>query len=264
MLKKSTGIGRCSFSFVDFVYQYRVSPIGFPFTKSFPLHMKSLSMPAARDRADLIPTLAEETRLWEVGYTRVAGLDEVGRGALAGPVVAAAVIVPEATSLAGVWATVRDSKLLSPAARVGLFEPIQAAAHAWGIGIVPAAQIDAIGVAAATRQAMMQALAALCDTPDYLLIDWVRLRECNVPQLCVAKADQKMVSVAAASILAKVTRDRLLEELADAYPQYGFGGHKGYGTSQHLAAISDHGPCAEHRHSFAPIATRATLWHGAE
>jgi ribonuclease HII len=209
--------------------------------------------------ANLSPTLDEESRLWAAGFGRVAGVDEAGRGALAGPVVAAAVIVPPSSSPAEIWAEVRDSKLLRPAARLALVEPIQQAALAWGVGIVPAAIIDQVGISAATRQAMLQALGALCVSPDYLLIDWVKLPQAGLPQLCVPKADQKMASVAAASILAKVTRDRLLKAVGESYPLYGFGTHKGYGTAQHLAALNVHGPCPEHRHTFAPIARPATL-----
>jgi ribonuclease HII len=210
--------------------------------------------------ANLVPTFDEEARLWRAGYCRVAGVDEAGRGALAGPVVAAAVIVPASATLEGVWAEVRDSKLLRPARRLALVEPIQNAALAWGVGVVPAAVIDEIGIAVATRQAMLQAVAALGVSPDFLLIDWVKLPRSGLPQLCVPKADQKMASVAAASILAKVTRDQLLDTLGDCYPHYGFGAHKGYGTTQHLAALANHGPCPEHRHSFAPLAQPATLW----
>ncbi|MCC6455074.1 MAG: ribonuclease HII [Caldilineaceae bacterium] len=216
-------------------------------------------MSSNRSPANLSPTLDEESRLWAAGYCRVAGIDEAGRGALAGPVVAAAVIIPAAASLTGVWAEVRDSKLLRPAARSALVEPIQQAALAWGVGVVPAAVIDQVGIATATRQAMLQALGALSLPPDYLLIDWVKLPQAGLPQLCVPKADQKMASVAAASVLAKVTRDRLLEAVGESYPRYGFGAHKGYGTAQHLAALNMHGPCPEHRHTFAPVARPAAL-----
>jgi ribonuclease HII len=223
-----------------------------------------LIMSPTRLPIDLSPTFDEEMRLWAAGYGRVAGVDEAGRGALAGPVVAAAVIAPAATPLQGVWAEVRDSKLLRPATRLALVEPIQQAALAWGVGVVSATVIDEIGIASATRQAMIQALAALGLKPDFLLIDWVKLPQTGLPQLCVPKADQKMASVAAASILAKVTRDQLLEGMGAQYPLYGFGEHKGYGTAQHLAALLAHGPCVEHRHSFAPLAPRATLLDGAE
>lgn len=212
----------------------------------------------------LPPTFEEETLLWTQGHLRVAGVDEAGRGALAGPVVAAAVIVPPHAPLRDVWAEVRDSKLLRPVQRATLEPRIQDAALAWGVGIVPAAVIDQIGIAAATRQAMLRALTVLSVPPDFLLIDWVKLPQSRLPQRCVAKADQKMASVAAASVLAKVTRDRLLSALGEQYPAYGFSAHKGYGSRQHLAALKLHGPCPEHRHSFAPVARPAMLWEGDE
>ena len=212
------------------------------------------------DPSTIYPNFDEETRLWGAGYRRVAGLDEAGRGALAGPVVAAAVIAPPNSPLTGVWSKVRDSKLLQPAVRMALVEPIQQAAQAWGIGVVPAAVIDTIGIAQATRQAMVEALAMLGVRPDFLLIDWVKLPQTGLPQICVPKADLKMVSVAAASILAKVTRDTLMEGIGALHPDYGFEAHKGYGSARHLAAMSAHGPCPEHRFSFAPIASHTPLF----
>lgn len=208
------------------------------------------------------PTLAHETRLWQAGWHCVAGLDEVGRGALAGPVVAAAVIVPPYAPLAGVWAQVGDSKGLSPARRTWLAPQIQAAALAWGIGVTSASRIDQVGIAAATRQAMQQAVATLHPAPDYLLLDWVHLPEVDLAQESFTKADRDLVSVAAASIVAKVMRDQLMVDLHERYPQYSFGQHKGYGTAIHLAALEAHGPCAEHRHSFAPIAGTVLLLTG--
>jgi ribonuclease HII len=213
-----------------------------------------------RQQSTNAPTFDEERGLWASGYGRVAGVDEAGRGALAGPVVAAAVIVPADAPFSGVWTEVRDSKLLTPASRAALVEPIQRAALAWGVGVVSANIIDKVGIAPATRMAMMQALAALTISPDFLLIDWVKLPQTSLPQLCVPKADRKMASVAAASILAKVARDQFLVGLDEQYPLYGFGNHKGYGTAHHLSALSAHGPCPQHRHSFAPIATRQNLW----
>lgn len=210
------------------------------------------------------PDLAHELQLWHAGHRAVAGVDEAGRGALAGPVVAAAVILPCHVPLAGVWAAVRDSKLLRPAARVRLAQQIQAEAAAWAVGVVPAPLIDAMGIAAATRRAMAEAIAALRPAPDALLVDWVRLPLIHLPQLCVAKADSRMVSVAAASILAKVARDRLLAELDAVYPAYGFAHHKGYGTRQHLAALAEAGPCVEHRRSFAPVMAAPRLFDGDE
>jgi ribonuclease HII len=206
------------------------------------------------------PNLVHEERLWAVGYRHVAGVDEAGRGALAGPVVAASVIIPPYTSLNGVWAEVCDSKLLMPKQRSILAERIQASALAWGIGSTAPARIDEIGIATATRCAMLQAIAGLDPPPDYLLIDWIRLPHPNLAQESYAKADRDIVAVAAASILAKVYRDHLMTGLHDVYPVYGFQDNKGYGTPVHQRALSEHGPCPEHRHSFAPIARPLTLF----
>lgn len=206
-----------------------------------------------------MPTFDEEARLWQAGYCHVAGVDEVGRGALAGPVVAAAVIVPPQSDQQGIWGVVNDSKRLTPQRRHSLATELQQAALAWGIGAIDAAQIDRIGIGPATRLAMVAAITALSPSADYLLIDWVRLPLCPIAQASFAKADQRIVSVAAASILAKVHRDQLLIAMHDRYPHYGFAQHKGYGTATHLAAIRDNGPCIEHRHSFAPIANKIPL-----
>jgi ribonuclease HII len=217
------------------------------------------------------PHLDHETELWRAGYRRIAGVDEAGRGALAGPVVAAAVVLPCAIPMEGVWAEVRDSKLLRAERRTELDAQIREQAAAWAVGIVAPTEIDRIGIAAATRAAMIQAIYALGDktskrdapeknTADYLLIDWVRLAQCPLPQRSFAKADQVSVSVAAASILAKVTRDTLMVELDVTYPAYGFASNKGYGAKTHLCALAEWGPCPMHRHSFAPIARRASLF----
>jgi ribonuclease HII len=207
-----------------------------------------------------MPTLDEEQRLWRAGYQAVAGVDEAGRGALAGPVVAAAVILPPHCERRGIWATVNDSKRLTASQRAVFAAQIRAQALAWAIGVAPATQIDASGIGPATRQAMMAAVDALTPRADYLLIDWVRLPLCPIEQESFAKADGRVVSVAAASILAKVHRDELLTALHSDYPAYGFAQHKGYGTAAHLAALNHHGPCAEHRRSFAPIAGAKTLF----
>ncbi len=206
------------------------------------------------------PTFEFEARLWRQGYRFVAGIDEAGRGALAGPVVAAAVIVPYNSKREGIWATVRDSKLLSPEERRSYAATIRAEATSWGIGTVSAQVIDRTNIAAATRQAMQQAIHALMPAADYLLIDWVRLPMINIAQESHAKADMRMISVAAASILAKVHRDDLLIDLDQRFPMYQFAGNKGYGTAVHRAAIAEHGPCCEHRHSFAPIAQKKSLF----
>ncbi|HAJ36888.1 MAG TPA: ribonuclease HII [Chloroflexi bacterium] len=210
--------------------------------------------------ASQAPTLEIEQSLWAAGWRRVAGIDEAGRGALAGPVVAAAVVVTPEQAAAPVWSLVRDSKLLSPAQRETLAAQIQAAAAAWAVGVVDACEIDAIGIAAATRLAMQQAVAALACAPDHLLIDWVRLPTLAIRQLSQPKADRTMASVAAASILAKVHRDHLMAAYERQFPGYGFAAHKGYGVAVHLAALAQHGPCALHRHSFAPIAQHSTLF----
>lgn len=201
------------------------------------------------------PTFANEQALWQQGLRCVAGIDEAGRGALAGPVVAAAVIAPPFCALEGVWAAVRDSKQLTPARRAALAAEVRAHALAWGVGVVDAAEIDAMGIAPATRMAMSLAveMAAQTAPPDYLLIDWVRLPALGLPQQSFIKADATIVSVAAASILAKVHRDALLCACAATFPDYGFAAHKGYGTAGHLAAIAAHGPCTLHRRTFAPF-----------
>jgi len=217
------------------------------------------------DRTKIVwPTLHQEQRLWVAGYTQIAGIDEAGRGALAGPVVAAAVIIPPHCAQQGIWAKVADSKLLSPAVRARLAQEIRAAALAWGVGTVSASNIDQVGIAPATRQAMVEAIATLASPPDYLLLDWVKLPQVALPQESFIKADRHIVSVAAASILAKVHRDQLLVDLHGTYSAYGFARHKGYGTAEHLAVLNQHGPCAEHRHTFAPITRLATRFDQPE
>jgi ribonuclease HII len=141
---------------------------------------------------------------------------------------------------------------------------VRAAALAWGIGIVSATLIDQMGIAAATRLAMKQAIDALTPSPDYLLVDWVKLLQVNIPQQSLSKADQRIVSVAAASILAKVYRDRLLTEVGQRYPHYYFANNKGYGTPAHLSAIHQYGACPEHRRIFAPFARAPTLFDPAD
>lgn len=207
-----------------------------------------------------IPDLKTERSLWAQGLRHVAGIDEAGRGALAGPVVAGAVIVDADACDAPVWSAVRDSKQLTPARRAALAPQIEAAALAWAVGVVEAATIDEVGIAPATRLAMSAAVEALAPRPRYLLIDWVRLPLVNIPQQSLAKADQHIASVAAASILAKVHRDRIMVELGERYAAYGFAAHKGYGAAAHLAALAQWGPSPVHRHSFAPIAQPATLF----
>jgi ribonuclease HII len=201
----------------------------------------------------MIPTLAYETRLWLAGHPHIAGIDEAGRGALAGPVVAGAVMLPTDAAHAGLWAAVRDSKQISPEQRDLLAAQIQAEALAWGVGQASAEEIDQMGIAPATRLAMQRAIDELTPRPTYLLIDWVKLPQVNIHQESFPKGDQRSVSIAAASILAKTHRDALLVALDGEYPQYGFAQHKGYATATHLTALQEHGPSPVHRHTFAPI-----------
>lgn len=200
------------------------------------------------------PTLAYEHRLWSEGYRRVAGLDEAGRGAWAGPVVAAAVVLPHQDGgLARHLAGVRDSKLLLPGRREALMDVIGERALAMGVGAVPPAVIDAIGIVPATRRAMALALAAVTPAADYLLIDHLPLPELSVPQEYMPHGDLNVLSIAAASIVAKVCRDRMMARLEGVFPGYGFGQNKGYGTVQHQSALRAIGPSASHRFSFAPL-----------
>jgi ribonuclease HII len=179
-------------------------------------------------------------------------VDEVGRGALVGPVVAAAVIMPAA--LKKRWrGQVRDSKLLSPTQRERLFMYIREAAIATGIGSSSNDEIDTVGIAAATRRAMAAAVRQLDPAPDFILVDYFRVPEIDLPQKGVPDGDSLCFSIACASIIAKVTRDRLLIELDGRYPGYGFAGHKGYGTREHLACLQRRGPCPLHRRSFGPV-----------
>ena len=207
-----------------------------------------------------IPSFAYELEYRRQGFRFIAGVDEAGRGALAGPVAAAAVIVPELGAPAGVWAEVRDSKQLRPAVRETLAAAVRAEALAHAVGMASAAEIDDVGIAAATRLAMTRAIATLQPAADFLLIDWVRLSALTVAQVSFARADALSVSVAAASILAKVARDAHMVELDAVHPGYAFAAHKGYGAPAHLAALQQLGPCPEHRHSFAPIARQPTLF----
>lgn len=209
---------------------------------------------------DSLPSLVEELRLWRAGFVCVAGLDEAGRGALAGPVVAGAVILHSGSKQEGVWATVRDSKELSPLRREKLAEQIRMEAAAWSLGEASSQEIDAVGIAAATRLAMRRAVDALTPPPDHLLIDWVQLKAIGLPQTSFTKGDRRIVSIAAASILAKVYRDGLLCQLHDEFPAYRFDRHKGYGTQFHRAAISRYGPCPAHRRTFAPMRQLAGLF----
>ena len=205
------------------------------------------------------PTLAAEHTLAQAGRRVVAGVDEVGRGALAGPLVAAAVVLPPvedeagAATLAAVLAGARDSKHLTPVARRRLAAQVRAIACGVGLAVVPVAVVDALGIGAANRLALRLALADLALPVDYALIDAVLVPDLPCDQTAVIRGDSRCLSIAAASIVAKVTRDDLMDRQAACYPAYGFARHKGYGTAEHLAALAAHGPCPLHRRSFAPV-----------
>ena len=202
------------------------------------------------------PDLALETPLWQSSQPprRVAGLDEAGRGAWAGPVAAAAVILPPGGSeLLAALAGVRDSKQMTPRQRESWAVKIKAAALAWGVGFAAPAEIDAFGIVPATRLAMQRSLAGLALPPDNLLIDALRLPAVPLPQAAIIKGDARSLTIAAASVLAKTARDALLEALDEQYPGYGLARHKGYGVSAHRAALQNLGPSPIHRLSFAPV-----------
>ncbi len=200
------------------------------------------------------PSLSEEMILYKAGYTRIAGVDEAGRGAWAGPVCAAAVVLPLARpDLADRLKGVCDSKQLTPTQREALWPLIHEIAEAVGVGWASPAEVDALGISAATRRAMARAVECLNGQADALLIDYVRLPEVALPQRSLPKADACCLSVAAASIVAKVARDRLMTALDDDWPGYGFARHKGYGTRAHRQALARLGPSPAHRMSWRPL-----------
>lgn len=196
-----------------------------------------------------IDVLAFEQQTHKKGYKLIAGLDEVGRGALAGPVVAAAVILPLGLRIEGV----DDSKKLSPDTRKQLHKIIMEKALAVGIGMGSHSLIDSINILQATRHAMLEAVSQLLPQPDYLLIDGTSTIDSPYPQKTIKKGDSLSHSIAAASIIAKVTRDRLMYEMDVVHPGYGLSGHKGYGSASHMAAIREIGPSAIHRLTFGGV-----------
>jgi ribonuclease HII len=200
-----------------------------------------------------VPTVEEEMALLKQGYCFIAGLDEAGRGCLAGPVVAAAVILPLEKDCLSFFAGVRDSKQLLPHARESLYQVIMQHAVAVAVGFGSVALIDERNILQATKYAMRAAIAQLSTAPQALLLDALMLSDISLPQRSIIKGDASCLSIAAASIVAKVTRDRLMLQLHEQYPAYGFAQHKGYGTEAHLAALHEHGACPIHRRSFAPV-----------
>jgi ribonuclease HII len=202
--------------------------------------------------ANQAPTFVEEKTQRRLGHRLVAGIDEVGRGPLAGPVLAAAVIL--SLDRRPSWLRfVRDSKQLTPRRRDLLFDCIRRDAVAFGVGTVSSEVIDEQGIVSATKAAMIAAVERLPVSPDFLLIDAVGLPALNLPQRSIIKGDTLSLSIAAASIVAKVTRDRLMAELDGLFPGYGLARNKGYGTPQHLERLRRLGPCPLHRKTFFPV-----------
>jgi ribonuclease HII len=195
---------------------------------------------------------ALERALQRRGFRHVAGADEAGRGACAGPLVAAAAILPEGKR--GEIDELADSKLLTPLARERVYAEVVARALAWSVVIIPPAEVDARGLHVCNLAAMRRALASLTTGPEYVLTDGFPVDGLGAPGLAVWKGDRVAACVAAASVLAKVTRDRLMVELDDRFPDYGFAVHKGYVTDEHSAALTRHGPCIEHRFSYVNVA----------
>lgn len=200
------------------------------------------------------PGLEFEEQARAAGHRLIAGVDEAGRGPLAGPVVAAAVVLPQAVAIPGL----DDSKKLAARRREALYEALVASPGvSWGIGIIGAEEIDRLNILQATRQAMETALAALDPPPDIALLDGLPFREFAFRSRAIVGGDARSLSIAAASIIAKVTRDRLMRRLHGEFPGYGFDRNKGYGTAEHLDALRRLGPCPLHRRSFAPVAQAA-------
>lgn len=198
------------------------------------------------------PNLVEENGLASRGYRFIAGIDEAGRGALAGPVVAAAVILPQNADFPRLK-SVRDSKEISPTKRNFLFGLIEEEAMAVSIGVIASKIIDSIGILNATKNAMRTAVEQLTCFPDFLLIDALILPQLHIPQKGIIRGDKSCLSIACASIIAKVTRDRIMLDLDRLHPGYGLANHKGYGTKHHFSRLHQQGPSPIHRYSFAPV-----------
>ncbi len=193
-----------------------------------------------------------EQLLINAGISPIAGVDEAGRGACAGPLVIASVILKD--PFAPELSVVRDSKEISEKKRENIYDLIQSCATSISVVIVPAKEVDQRGVHAANLDGMRRAVHGLDQVPAYVLTDGYAIEGLGLPNLAVWKGDQVVVSISAASIIAKVTRDRIMRDMDQEYPQYGFAGHKGYITSSHTSSLNEHGPCIEHRRSFSNIA----------
>lgn len=194
-----------------------------------------------------------EKQAREQGFNLIAGVDEAGRGPLAGPVVAAAVVFPEDCLIHGV----NDSKKLTPLMRAKLVTEIKEKAACWAVGLADVEEIDNLNILQASLLAMRRAVQNLAEHPDYILVDAVRIPDVSVPQLPIIKGDGKSITIAAASIIAKVTRDRMMEDYDSKFPAYGFAKHKGYGTRDHIEAIQKYGCCSQHRQTFVKNITNS-------
>jgi ribonuclease HII len=199
-----------------------------------------------------VPNLDEESALISQGYRFIAGIDEAGRGALAGPVVAAAVVLPPNGSFSRLQ-SVKDSKLVSTAKREELYALILEESLYTGVGIVASDVIDSVNILNATKIAMRDAVKQLACTPDYMLSDGLTLTRMPYRQKCIVKGDRLCLTIACASIIAKVVRDRIMNEYDNLYPEYGFARHKGYGTEYHLSCLREYGSIKIHRYTFAPV-----------
>lgn len=199
------------------------------------------------------PTLDYERRLWRLGFGAIAGLDEAGRGAWAGPVTAAAVILPQDDTIYEILEGVRDSKMMTAEKREASREAIEESSAAWAVGFSSEREIDSVGIVSATRVAMRRAMLKLKQTPQHLIIDYLAIQEAPCPQICLPFGDRISLSVAAASVLAKTYRDAYMIKLEGKYPGYGFSNHKGYGTPEHRQLLKKNGISAVHRRSYRPV-----------
>jgi len=199
------------------------------------------------------PDLRYEKQLWEKGFRVIAGLDEAGRGAWAGPVTAAAVVLPNDERVCQLLAGVRDSKQMTPRQRQSWEGCIKSVSVTWAVACASEAEIDENGIVEATCMAMQRAIDELVYPPNHLLVDYIAIQDCSYPQLSLPKGDCQSLSIAAASVLAKTARDAFMASLDEQLPGYGFARHKGYGTPRHRAALRELGPAPVHRKSFRPI-----------
>jgi ribonuclease HII len=207
-------------------------------------------MLAHRSKLRAAPDFSLEMPCWQRGLQLVAGVDEAGRGALAGPVAAGALILPPKASLVEQLDGVRDSKQMTPRGRELWATRIKELATAWSVGYSTAEEIDALGILPATRLAIQRAIDLLPTPPQHLLVDYFPTLDCGIPHQSLVKGDRRSLSIAGASILAKTARDAAMRHFDDLYPGYGFVSHKGYGTAAHRRALARLGPCAIHRRSF--------------